>query len=53
VLEIYRKKPNSCNLEICAQTAVPYGLYELYGFLENCAQILLQLYDSHMDCTDL
>jgi hypothetical protein len=24
VLEIYRKKPNSCNLEICAQTAVPY-----------------------------
>ena len=49
VLEIYRKKPNSCNLEIRAQTVVPYGLY---GFLENRAQILMQLYSSRTDCTD-
>jgi hypothetical protein len=49
VLEIYRKKPNSCNLEIRAQTAVPYGLY---GFLENRAQILMQLYSGRTDCTD-
>jgi hypothetical protein len=31
VLEIFRKKPNSSNLEICAQTAVPYGLYGFFG----------------------
>jgi hypothetical protein len=35
VLEIHWKKPNSCNLEICALTAVPYGLY---GFFEKRAQ---------------
>ena len=49
VLEIYRKKRNSCNLEIRAQTVVPYGLY---GLLENRAQILMQLYSGRTDCTD-
>jgi hypothetical protein len=52
VLEIDWKKHKHSHLEICAQTAVPYGLYGLYGFLENRAQNLLLLYGGRTVCTD-
>ena len=44
VLEIYRKKPNTATLEICAQTAVPYGLSQhlmLYDLSrKSCPEIV-------------
>jgi len=49
---MYRKKTNHSHLEKRAHTAVPYGLYGLYGFLEIRAQNLLLLYGGCTDCTD-
>jgi hypothetical protein len=51
VLEIDWKKPKLSHLEIYAQTAVPYGLYGLYGLLKNVPRFLLLLYDSRTACT--
>jgi hypothetical protein len=46
------RNPTTTTSKNCAHTAVPYGLYGLYGFLEIRAQNLLLLYGGRTDCTD-